>query len=188
VRDPAGSHRDEEVVGGAQLLACVDSPVLPAEPLAVDLGGHDALARPMVSSARWRRTRAPRASRLNQDLWRAIDIDGGLAEGFEDTPGAAVLSPAVIGAGDGQAAGARPRAGWLVALAAALLAAGGAGLVVVLQSDSDAVSTGLLDDVGGVPVLAGAYRTEGELADGLTVPSGTALLGDSTPTACDSQT
>ena len=43
------------------------------------------------------------------------------------------------------------------------------------------VVDGGTDDVEGVPVLSDAYRTEGELADGLTVPPGTALLGDVLP-------
>jgi hypothetical protein len=81
---------------------------------------------------------------------------------------------------------------WLVVAAAVLLVMGGA-LVVARGSGSEGSGTGGLsagggvvdggiDDVDGVPVLSGAYRTEGDLADGLMVPPGTVLLGDVLPT------
>ncbi|MGH9212451.1 MAG: hypothetical protein ACRD2C_17505 [Acidimicrobiales bacterium] len=67
----------------------------------------------------------------------------------------------------------------LAVAVAAVLVVAGAGVLVARQSDDDdAVAGGELDDVEGVPVLAGAYRTDGELADGLAIPPGTVLLGD----------
>jgi hypothetical protein len=53
VPEPVGSHRGEQVVGGAQLLPRVDPAVLPAEPLTVEkvrareLGEHSGTAQPV---------------------------------------------------------------------------------------------------------------------------------------------
>jgi hypothetical protein len=67
----------------------------------------------------------------------------------------------------------------LIAVLLALVAGAVAAGVGALRSGS---ATGdELDDVDGVPLLRGAYRTDGPLADGLTVPVGTVLLGDMLP-------
>jgi hypothetical protein len=63
----------------------------------------------------------------------------------------------------------------------------GAGLVFARRTDpgldlgSGPAADGELDELSGVPVLAGAYRAEGDLADGLAVPQGTVLLGEVLP-------
>lgn len=60
---------------------------------------------------------------------------------------------------------------------------GAVAVVAVVRSGptGDGASSGGYDEVDGVPVLAGAYRTDGDLGDGLVVPEGTALLGDVLP-------
>lgn len=75
----------------------------------------------------------------------------------------------------------------IVVLVAVLVAGAGVGGAVLLADDDDPETGddndggrdgGGFDDVAGVPLLAGAYRESGPLADGLEVPEGTVLLGD----------
>ena len=74
----------------------------------------------------------------------------------------------------------------IVVLVAVLLATAGVGGAVLLADDDTETGGGGIDDGGGgrivelagVPLLAGAYRASGPLADGLEVPGGTVLLGD----------
>jgi hypothetical protein len=46
---------------------------------------------------------------------------------------------------------------------------------------SESTTGGEFDEIAGVPLLRGAYRTDGPLADDLTVPEGTVLLGEVLP-------
>lgn len=52
---------------------------------------------------------------------------------------------------------------------------------VVVASRDPGSGSSQLDVIAGVPLLRGAYRTEGELADGLRIPEGAVLLGDLWP-------
>ena len=66
----------------------------------------------------------------------------------------------------------------VVVVVTMLLAGAGVAAAVLLADDASDTSDDGFDDVAGVPLLAGAYRESGPLADGLEVPEGTVLLGD----------
>lgn len=73
----------------------------------------------------------------------------------------------------------RARFRYVAAVAALVLAvAGVAAAGLRSSSDDDPIDTPASVEESGIPVLDGAYREEGPLADGLVVPAGTALLGD----------
>lgn len=49
------------------------------------------------------------------------------------------------------------------------------------EDDTDGTQVPAAVEISGIPVLEGAYRDQGPLADGLSVPNGTVLLGDLFP-------
>jgi hypothetical protein len=67
-------------------------------------------------------------------------------------------------------------------VAAVALGGVGGGIAFATWGPSgDDPSGSMFDEVAGIPLLAGAYRTDGDLADDLVVPSGAVLLGDVLP-------